>query len=167
VVTIASGDTLLIFTPQMNESPVAAFATFDTRNAHLVLDFDGATDEEAVFKGIMPAHYAGGGLTVKVHVTFTSATSGTANIECMLERITGLDIDADSFAAMQDASAVPNATSGIETVASITFTSGAQMDSIVVADLFRLKIRRDADGTNGTDDVTTDMELLGIEVLET
>ena len=164
---MASGDTLLIFTPQMNEPPAADFATFDTRNAHLVLDFDGAADEEAVFKGILPAHYDGGGLTVKVHVAFTSATSGTANIECHLERITGLDIDADSFAAMQDVGVAANGTSGIEVVGSITFTSGAQMDSIVVGDLFRLKIRRDADGTNGTDDIVTDMELLGIEVTET
>ena len=164
---MASGDTLLIFTPQMNEPPAAAFATLDTRNSHLVLDFDGATDEEAVFTGIMPANYAGGGLTVKVHVAFTSATSGTANIECLLERITGLDIDADSFAAFQDVGVTANGTSGVEVVGSITFTSGAQMDSIVVGDLLRLKIRRDADGTNGTDNIVTDMELLGIEVVET
>ena len=164
---MSSTDTLLIFTPQMNEPPAAAFATVDTRNSHFVLDFDGTTDEEAVFRAVMPAHYAGGGLTVKVHVTFTSATSGTANIECLLERKTGLDIDADSFAAFQDASATPNGTSGIETVASITFTSGAAMDSIVAGDSFRLKIRRDANGTNGTDDITTDMELGDIEVLET
>jgi hypothetical protein len=164
---MASGDSLIIFRAQDNEPPVAAFATLDTRNAHLVLDFDGATDEEAVFTGIMPANYAGGGLTIKVHVSFTSATSGTANIECHLERITGLDIDADSFAAFQDVGVTANGTPGIEVVGSITFTDGAAMDSIVAGDLFRLKIRRDADGTNGTDDIVTDMELLGIEVTET
>lgn len=165
---MASGDTLLIFTPLMNEPPASAFATMDTRNSHPVLDFDGATDEEAVFTGIMPAHYsAATGVTVKVHVAFTSATSGTANIEAMWELVTGLDIDADSFAAMQDVGVTPNATSGIETVGSIVFTAGAQMDSVVAGSLFRLKIRRDADGTNGTDDQATDMELLGIEVVET
>jgi len=37
---------------------------------------------------------------------------------------------------------------------------------VVAGDLFRLKIRRDADGTNGTDDITTDMELIGIEIVE-
>ena len=164
---MATTDTLVVFTPLNNEPPATAFATLDTRNAHPVLDFDGATDEEAVFTGVMPDHYAGGGLTVKVHVAFTTATSGTANIECMLERITGLDIDADSFATFQDVGVTANATSGIEVVGSITFTSGAAMDSIVIGDLFRLKIRRDADGTNGTDDITTDMELLGIEITET
>jgi len=84
-----------------------------------------------------------------------------------LERITGLDIDADSFAAMQDIGVTANGTSGIEVVGSITFTDGAQMDSIVAGDLFRLKIRRDADGTNGTDNIVTDMELLAVEVTET
>lgn len=164
---MSSGDTLLIFTPLMNEPPASAFATLDTRNSHIVLDFDGSTDEEAVFKGIMPAHYSGGGLTIKVHVAFTSATSGTANIECHLERTTAQDIDSDSFATFKDASASANGTSGVETIATITFASGSEMDSIVAGDLFRLKIRRDADGTNGTDDITTDMELLGVEVIET
>lgn len=165
---MASGDTLLIFTPLMNEPPAAAFATLDTRNSHAVLDFDGATDEEAVFTGIMPAHYAATtGVTVKVHVAFTSATSGTANIEGLWELVTGLDIDADSFATMQDVGVTANGTSGIEVIGSITFTAGAAMDSVVAGSLFRLKIRRDADGTNGTDDITTDMELLGIEIMET
>ena len=163
----ATTDTLAVFTPLHNEPPAAAFATLDTRNAHPVLDFDGATDEEAVFTGVMPDNYAAGGITVKLHVAFTTATTGTANIEVSWERITGLDIDADSFATMTDGSATPNGTSGIETVVSIAFANGAAIDSVVAADLFRLKVRRDADGTNGTDDITTDMELLGIEVTET
>ena len=163
---MASGNTLVTFTPLHNEPTAASFATLDFRNVHPVLDFDGSADEEAVFTGIMPSSYAGGGTTVKLHVAFTSATSGTANIEVSWERITGLDIDADSFATMTDASATPNGTSGIETVVSINFANGAAMDSVVAADIFRLKVHRDADGTNGTDDVATDMELLGIEIVE-
>ena len=41
------------------------------------------------------------------------------------------------------------------------------MDSIAVGDEFRLKVRRDADGSAGTDDVATDGELYGIEIKET
>lgn len=163
---MASGDTLSVFTPYQNEPPSASYATLDLRNGHPCLDFDGSADEEAVFTGVMPDHYAGGGVTVKLHVAFTSATSGTANIEVSFERMTGLDIDADSFATMTDGSATPNGTSGIETIVSINFANGAAMDSVVAADLFRIKMRRDADGTNGTDDVTTDMELLGVEIVE-
>ena len=164
---MASGNTLVVFAPYANEPPATIYATLDTRNGHPTLDFDGSADEEAVFTGVMPAHYGGGGVTVKVHVAFTSATSGTANVEVSFERITGQDIDADGFATMTDGSVTPNGTSGIETVLSINFANGAAMDSVVAGDLFRLKVRRDADGTNGTDDITTDAELLAVHIKET
>jgi hypothetical protein len=166
---MASGDTLAIFLPDQNEPPAANYATRDLRNYHPCLDFDGATDEEAVFSGIMPRNYAGGGITVYLHVAFTSATSGNAYWSVSLERmdVGTLDLDADSFAAVQSAAGNPNGTSGIMTLVTITFTNGAQMDSIAAGDMFRLKVRRDADGSAGTDDVTTDAELVGIEVKET
>ena len=73
---MASGDTLLIFTPQANEPPSSNYATMDTRNSHLVLDFDGASNEDAVFSGVMPQHYDGGGVSVYIHYAMSSATSG-------------------------------------------------------------------------------------------
>lgn len=164
---MASGDTLLTFTPYANEPPATAYATLDTRNGHPCLDFDGATDEEAVFTGILPRNYAGGGLTVNLHVAFTTATSGTSRWQVSFEAISGLDIDADSFAAANSAAGTANGTSGIEVVVAVTFTDGAQIDSIAVGGLFRMKVRRDADGTSGTDDITTDAELLGAEIKET
>jgi hypothetical protein len=164
---MASGDTLLIFTALHNEPPASNPATLDLRNAHPCLDFDGSTDEEAVFRGIMPQHYAGGGVTVKLHIRYTSATSGNGYFQAAFENCDGLDIDADSFAAFQGADADPNGTSGISTICSIAFTDGAQMDSVGVGDEFRLKIHRDADGSAGTDDVTTDAELYAVEIRET
>jgi hypothetical protein len=165
---MASGDTLLTFFPYANEPPAANYATLDTRNLHPCLDFDGSTDEEAVFTGILPRHYAGGGLTVYLHVAFTSALSGNAFWQAAIERINdaGLDIDSDSFASFQGAAGNPNGTSGILTLVTITFSSGAQMDSLVAGEMFRLKVRRDADGTGGADDVTTDGELFACEVKE-
>jgi len=166
---MSSGDTLAVFTPLHNEPPSAAYMTLDVRNGHPVLDADGATDEEAVFTGILPRHYAGGGLTVYLHVMFSSATSGNAYWQAAFERMDDgtLDTDADSFAAFQGAAGNPNGTSGIMTLVTITFTSGAQMDSLAAGEMFRLKVRRDADGSVGTDDVTTDAELVGIEIKET
>jgi hypothetical protein len=41
------------------------------------------------------------------------------------------------------------------------------MDSLAASEPYRLKIRRDADGTSGTDDITTDLELLRVVVRET
>lgn len=167
---MASGDTLSAFKPCDNEPPASNYATLDTRTVHPVLDFDGSTDEEAVFTGFLPAHYAGGGLTVTLLVGFTSATSGTSRWQADIERIQAgtLDIDADSFTgSFQSAGLSANGTSGIFDTVSITFTSGAQMDSLAAGEWFRLKIHRDADGTSGTDDITTDAELLGVVVKET
>ncbi|HEY4690301.1 MAG TPA: hypothetical protein VIK33_13380 [Anaerolineae bacterium] len=166
---MASGDTLNVFTPLQNEPPASIYATLDVRNLHPVLDFDGSADEEAVFTSILPRHYAGGGLTVYLHVAFSSATSGNAYWQAAFERMDDgtLDTDADSFAAFQGAAGNPNGTSGIMTLVTIPFTSGAQMDSLTVGEMFRLKVRRDADGSAGTDDVTTDAELVAVEIKET
>jgi hypothetical protein len=41
------------------------------------------------------------------------------------------------------------------------------MDSLAAGEAYRLKIRRDADGTSGTDDITTDAELIAVNVKET
>ena len=166
---MASGDTLVVFTPLSNEPPSTIYATLDTRNGHPVLDFDGAADEEAVFTAMLPRSYIGGGLTVYLHVAFTSATSGSAYWQAAIERIddASLDIDADSFASFVGAAGNPNATSGKTTLVTLTFSSGAAMDSLAAGEMFRLKVRRDADGSAGTDDVTTDAELVLVEVKET
>lgn len=166
---MASGNTLLQFAPLGNEPPASSYATLDTRNAHPCLDFDGTADEEAVWSGVLPAHYAGGGLTVDTFWAFTSATSGSLRVQAAIERIdaSSLDIDADSFASFQSAGGTAPGTSGQVIVVSVAFTSGAQMDSLAASEAFRLKIRRDADGTSGTDDITSDAELLAVLVRET
>ena len=166
---MASGDTLCVFEPYNNEPPATIYATLDVRNYHPVLDFDGAADEEAVFTGILPRNYGGGGLTSYLHVMFTSATAGTSYWQAAIERMDDgtLDLDADSFAAFGGANAYPNAATGIMSIATIAFASGTAMDSLAAGEMFRLKIRRDADGSVGTDDVTTDAELVGVEIKET
>lgn len=165
---MASGDTLLIFSPLANEPPSSNYATLDTRNLHPVLDFDDITDEEAVFTGIMPQHYSGGGITIHCHVAATTATSGNVVLQAALERVTAQDMDSDSFASFQSSGATAiSSTSGIVTDVTVALTSGAQMDSVGVGDVFRLKIRRDADNTSATDSVTGDIELRMVEIRET
>ena len=165
---MATGNTLLVFTPLANEPPAALYATLDTRNAHPVLDFDAATNEYANFTGIMPRNYAGGGVTVYLHWMATSDTTATHHVfwDAAFERLAAADqdLDADGFAAVQsvDVDHV-DATSGKITITAIAFTNGAQMDSVVAGDLFRLQISRDA----ANDDATGDAELLGIEIKET
>ena len=59
-----SGTTLVTFRATQNFPPTSIFATSDTRNYPAVLDFDDTVDEEAMFCDVMPAIYAGGGVTV-------------------------------------------------------------------------------------------------------
>lgn len=70
---MASGQTLLVFTPGCNQPPATGYATPDARNAQWVLDFDDTADETALFSAVMPRHYSGGGLTVTIGWMATSA----------------------------------------------------------------------------------------------
>jgi hypothetical protein len=163
---MASGDTLVVFTPYNNEPPTSSFATLDTRNNHVVLDFDGDSDKSAVFSGIIPQHYGGAtGVTVYLHFS-VDGTSGDTDWDIAFERIGEAvqDIDSDGFATAlsNDGNAVP-ATSGHVDIVSQAFTTGAQMDSLAVGESFRLKITRD--GTN--DDSNDDANLLKVEIRET
>jgi hypothetical protein len=166
---MASGNTLLIFHAYSNEPPASNFATLDTRNLHPVLDFDASTDESAVFGAVMPRGYAGNGVTLYIHYAMTSATSGYVVWEAAFERIGDeqQDIDSDSFAATNYVQDTVPTTSGNVGIATITFTNGADMDSVAAGEGFRLKVVRDADSTNATDDATGDAELFWIEVKET
>lgn len=166
---MATGDPMAVFTPYGNEPPSASFATLDTRNAHPTLDFDGSADEEAVWSGVLPSNYGGSGLDINTFWSFTSATSGSLRVQAGIERMdaSSLDIDADSIAAFQSAGGTAPGTSGQLIKVTVAFTSGAQMDSLAAGEMYRLKIRRDADGTSGTDDIATDAELLAVYIEET
>jgi hypothetical protein len=157
--------TLFVFRPTMNEPPVSNFATIDTRNSHPVLDFDGSTNESAVFTFVMPQAYSGGGVTVYIHYAMTSATSGDIDWDVSFERVGDQqqDIDSDSFASVQsvDNTVVPG-TSGLVDVVSVSFTNGAQMDSCAAGEVCRIKITRDA----ASDTDNTDAELVAAELRE-
>ena len=164
---MASGDTLLIFPPLANEPPASNYATFDTRNQHVTLDFDASTNESAIFSSVLPHHYSGAtGVTVYLHYAMTSATSGDVDWDVSWERIGDqqLDIDSDSFAAVNsvDNTTVPG-TAGNVDVVSIAFTDGSDMDSVAAGESFRLKVTRDA----ASDTASGDAELLKIEIRET
>ena len=159
---MASGDTLLFFTPRSNHPPATNPATPDERGGVAVLDFDASTNEEATFIGVMPQHYAGGGLTVHLQWAMTSATTGDVDWDIKLQRHT--DILGDSYAAAQssDNNTVPGTAGDVDTT-SIAFTSGAQMDSVVAGDVFRMSVIRDA----SSDTATGDAELISVEIRET
>jgi hypothetical protein len=164
---MASGNSLVGFTPQANEAPVSNGATLDMRNAIMVLDFDATTEKTAVFRGILPRHYASGGITASIHWMATSATSGDVKWGLAFERdnANNHDLDADAFATEQTGTGTANATSGKTTTTTITFTDGAILDSLAVGDPFRLKLARKA--ADGADTMTGDAEFIGLELRET
>lgn len=164
---MASGDTLVTFSPFANEPPSTNYATLDTRNGHPCLDFDDTTAEAALFTGVMPQSYSDTtGVTVYVMHGATSATTGTIGWTVEFERLAdgGTDLDSDSFASAQTITAeTVDGTSGILDYANVAVTKGANMDSVVAGDLFRIRIKRDV----ATDTATGDAELYGVEIRET
>ncbi len=164
---MATGDTLCVFTPLHNEPPASTYATLDARNQHPCLDFDAASDETAVFTGLLPANYSGGGLTLILIWGATTADVNNCRWDAQIERMEdeGTDLDADSFAAVQSVTATAPSPSGGLQYSTITFSSGAQMDSLAAAEMFRLKIIRDAN--HAADTMTGDAELFGAILKET
>ena len=166
---MASGDTLAVFFPAMSEPPSSNYATFDTRNGVLVLDFDDSTDESVEFPGFMPRHYDGGGLTCTIGwmATDTTVTPHNCIWDLSFKSVSddADDLDSKTFAAVNSVTAAEASASGEVDYATITFTDGADMDSVEAGEYFRLKINRDAN--NASDTLTGDAELVFIEIRET
>ncbi len=164
---MASGDTLVIFTPLHNEPTATVYATLDLTNLHPVLDFDATVNEYAVFSAIMPRNYAATtGVTVYIFYAMSSADADTIDWDAAFEAIgEGSDLTSDSFAAVQsvDNTTVPGMGPGQIDIVSIAFTDGAQMDNLDAGEGFRLKINRDA----VNDDAAGDAELVFVEIKET
>lgn len=149
------------FTPLDNQPPATNFATLDTRNSVATLDFDdGATNEEAVFVGVIPeAAVLSSGIKVRIFWAATSATSGDCEWGAQFEKF-GTDIDSDSFDTATFAKTTTSGTSGIVNVTEITCTA---IDSLAAGDQFRLKVVRNSSDT--TDDTMTgDAELIAVEL---
>ena len=157
---LSSAKTLARFTPRENQPPASAFATLDTRNSIAVLDFDAATDESAIFSGVIP-DYANLASGIKIRIVWmaTTATSGNVRWGAQLMRC-NTDLDADSFDTATLGTSAANGTSGIVSVAEITATA---IDGLTVGDTFRVKIYRDADDAVN-DTMTGDAELIAVEV---
>ena len=152
--------TISVFTPLDNQPPASNFATLDTRNSVAVLDFDAATDESAVFVGVIPeGAVLTSGLIVRISWAATSATSGDCVWEVSFEKTTGHDIDADGFDTVQTGTTTTSGTSGVVNTTAITITT---IDSLAANDVFRLKVTRDANAVGDT--MTGDAELIGVEL---
>lgn len=163
---MASGDTLFDLSVLDCEPPTSSFATLDVRNVMPVLAFDAAADEAMVFSAVIPNHYAASGITVTIIWTGASATSGNVIWQTAFERNdTGTDMDADSFASAQSATAAAPGTSGAPAYTTVAHTNGAQIDSALKNEKIRLKVTRN--GSSGSDTMTGDAHLVRVFARET
>ena len=174
---MASGDTLVVFTAHDNEPPDADFATLDQilvasadepDDLIPVLDFDpGATNEHADFAGVMPRHYAGGGITVTL-IWSSGATTGNVKWDMAFKSVTddADDLDTKVYAAVNTVTATTASAAGEADYAPITFTDGADMDSVAAGEYFRMRVTRDSADAADTLN-SNDAELIAIEIKET
>ena len=149
------------FTPLDNQPPASNFATIDTRNSIMVLDFaDSSADESAIFVGVIPeAASLGSGLKVRIIWMATSATSGNVRWGVQFMNL-NTDLDSDSFDTATEGNGTANGTNGTPTTTELTVTN---IDSLTAGDFFRLKIYREqSDAVNDT--MTGDAELIAVEV---
>jgi len=171
---MASGNTLALFDAVDGAPPVTLGATLTNRpgastpvELFLVWGFNSGTDSYLDFRGVMPQHYAGGGISCRLWWGAASATTGDT---VWLAALRAFEDDADDidvshtydFNTVTDTA--PSA-SGEFTVAAITFTNGADMDNVGAGDFFILRVGRNAD--DGADTMSGDGQLLAIEIRET
>lgn len=171
---MASGNTLAIMFAGQGVPTVTLGAglirrvSASTPNAQVILfAFDASTAEYVDFMGLLPQHYAGGGLTVRIVWGATTATTGNTVWRIGFRAIEddAEDIDTSHTYDYNSATDAAPSASGEYTAAVITFTSGADMDNVDAGDPFIMRIGRDA--ANGSDTMSGDAELMMIEIRET
>jgi hypothetical protein len=163
-------NTILQFFPRDAEFPATGFATIDTRNNHPCLDYADSGTETAFFTGFIPqgASFATSGtaLTFVLESTATIATTGNIGWNVALERIVAgeIDIDADGFGqpgqgTAQIGSVAVNATSGVVSEVTVTFTLAQLPSSLAAGDQIRVRVQRN---TSVSGNHSGDAELLGV-----
>lgn len=175
---MASGDTLLILDALdgvPGDADNATLTTILTASADEpdqvipVLAFDpGSTEEHTFFRSVMPRNYGGGGLTVTIYWS-SDATSGNVIWSLAFKSVTADvdDLDSKAFAAENDSAADATASAAGEiTETTITFTDGADMDSVAAGEMFMLDLHRSS-AAGGDTMNSNDAEFHCMEIRET
>lgn len=164
---MSANDTLIVFTALNGEFPSSNYAFLDIRNNHSVLSFDASTDYTAYFGSVLPNTYKSNGIKVIISWMAATATSGSCRWEAAFERHdeASTDLDSNSFASTNSTGDTAPGTSGQIRYSTILFTN-TEIDGLLKGESFRLLIRRDADGTTGTDNMAGNAQLLRVELRE-
>lgn len=132
----------------------------------LQLLFDASTDEMCYWTFRMPPDYSSAPL-LKIQFKMASATSGSVRWEGRIAATTpgdATDVDAKALATTNSTGDTVAGTAGHMKESSITLTNA---DSLAAGDLVTVMLRRDADGTTGTDDATGDAEVTAVALAYT
>ena len=171
---MASGDTLLILTPQNSSIPATVFSTLDTISGANstaaenipVLDFDASADEYADWYCVCPENYDGGGFTVTIMWAALGDTSNACQLEAAFRAVKddAEDLDStDHSYAFNGVAASPAGTAGEISYDNITFTDGADSDNVAAGDYFIFRFMRDV----SADSMTGDASVVAIHIKET
>jgi hypothetical protein len=172
---MASGNALLAVFPQSGTAPATLAATLDTiagtstpAEAVPVLTYLDAAAAYMDFYCVMPSSYAGGGLTCTVYWSAATATNN-AIWQAALRAVPddAEDLDTTAFAYDYNASAASAAPSvvGETSEDNITFTNGADMDSVVAGNYFILRVLRDP--AHASDNLANTAYLHAVYIKET
>lgn len=129
------------------------------------LRFD-ATTQESIYFVFRAVNYGSGNITIDIDWYADTASSGNcvweAQISCITPDADSQDVETDALATLNYVQDTHLGTTGQRVHrASITLSN---LDSIAAGDFCTLKIARDADGTNATDDMTGDAQLLMVTI---
>lgn len=129
--------------------------------------FDAGTAENLDFYGQMSNSYGGGGITVQIKWSSVDQTSGNCVWKAAFRRVAddAEDLDVSQTYDFNSTTATTANVAGEVKYSTITFTNGADMDSVVAGDMFILRIQRDA--ANASDTLTNDAQLHYVMIQET
>lgn len=157
--------TLGYLTPAMGHAPGTGAAALSTRNSKPVVAFDPTAEEHYRWTWVIPNGFntpaldGADNLTFRLHWT-SSATSGSVRWVVKMQRLTGVDIDSDSFAS---GSVVTTAASGTAGTVVVSTTGNVGLDSAVAGDAVEIDVYRDTVDAGDTVD-SNDAELLAVEI---
>lgn len=137
--------------------------TITTLGVHKTLDVSNAN--YSYWETSLPSSYAGGGLTVDIFFAIATDTDSghtTAwNVGINRLQADTTDLDSDSFATDQNSSNfAPLTSANLVRKRTVTFTDGAQMDSVAAGEAFTIRIRH-----NGA--VSGNVKIIAVNIRET
>lgn len=129
--------------------------------------FDASTVESLDFYAQMTGAYSNGGITIQIKWSSVDQTTGNVKWNAAFRRVAddAEDLDVSQTYDFNTVTATTTNVAGEVDYTTITFTNGADMDSVVAGDMFIVRLQRDAN--NAADTMTNDAQLHYIVIQET